>query len=169
MPRLFFALWPDSSTREQILEYAKACQWNKAKSVDAQKLHVTVKYLGEVDQMRLPDLFNTEVDGIRPFELTLTHAAHWANGVVALLAESTQLHALHEHLDRAVQRLGLPGESRTFKPHVTLARTKERLNLPPVIPIPWKVNAVCLVESKPSIPKAAYQVLKSIPLTYVPA
>ena len=62
-----------------------------------------------------------------PFELSFSRPALWRGGLSLAIPETVPpaLTALHARLAEALQTLALPVERRPFKPHLTLARTKE--------------------------------------------
>ncbi|MCJ8191791.1 RNA 2',3'-cyclic phosphodiesterase [Sphingomicrobium aestuariivivum] len=92
-----------------------------------EQLHCTVRFIGEVERpvaadvvealgdLRAPPL-EVRVDGVGIFDHR-RRGALWAR-----LVPKAPLDALHEKVDRAVQRCGLPPERRAYLPHVTLAR-----------------------------------------------
>jgi len=63
--------------------------------------------------------------------------------------------------------LGFTADSRSFRPHVTLARRASHSRLPQPAAIAWHVNAFCLVESAPS-PVGRYRILQTYGARQVP-
>lgn len=103
--------------------------------VRAENLHLTVRFLGEVGPAALERVreavavaatavapFPVEVGGLGGFPSGRPPRVVWA-GVVA---GREGLVALHAALDAALVARGVPGESRAFHPHVTLARARDR-------------------------------------------
>lgn len=92
------------------------------------KLHVTMRFVGEVDggtKRRLEDA----LDSVRhpPFSLAVAGVGVFPPGgkpriLWAGLDDPAPVLELHGRIERAVQRVGLPPEGRKFTPHVTLAR-----------------------------------------------
>jgi RNA 2',3'-cyclic 3'-phosphodiesterase len=99
-------------------------------------LHVTTRFIGEWPAERLPDL-RAALAGLPshpPIPIHIRKLGFFPNphsprtfwaGVEA----SPDLAALASEIDRALDPLGLPPESRPFSPHLTLARIKEPLPL----------------------------------------
>jgi 2'-5' RNA ligase len=99
-----------------------------ARWLPVDNLHLTVRFIGEVDGGVAEDVADAMLDLIvPPFEIELAGVGQFDNrgqprvlwvGVVpqALLTR------LHGKIDIALQRLGLPPDRRKFHPHVTLAR-----------------------------------------------
>ncbi len=99
-----------------------------ARSVDAQQLHITMNFLGYLNQNRLEHAadvirgyrhgrFDISVEGGGTFESRGRGVAFVGirNGAAELLDIHTQLKSLFE-------RAGIPQEDRAFTPHITFAR-----------------------------------------------
>jgi 2'-5' RNA ligase len=149
--RLFLALWPDPDLRQLLKERRDAWAWPKsAAPVHADKLHVTLHFLGGVPGERLPDLLEGFALPFAPFRLELNRAALWHNGIAVLEPERAppELLALHARLAAALVALGLQPEARAYRPHVTMARRASGATLPPdAAPVSWDVRGYSLVES----------------------
>lgn len=98
--------------------------------VPEDNLHLTLRFIGEVDHGQAEDVVEA-LERVRaaPFAITLYGLGTFGSGAKLRslwvgLAPSPPLQALHEKVERAVQRAGLPPEGRRFTPHVTLARIK---------------------------------------------
>ena len=150
--RLFIALWPDAAVREALREWRDAFAWPKSASpARTEQLHVTLHFLGNFPQVRLPELVAGIGVRFAPFELDFGHPELWHGGI-AVLAPNTvpePLLALHGALGAALERLGLPLEARPYRPHVTLARRAGPV-LAPIQgpPISWQVDRYALMQSK---------------------
>lgn len=103
--------------------------------VRAENLHLTLRFLGEVGPETLGRVreavevaatarapFPVEVEGLGGFPSGRPPRVVWAG--VGLGAEG--LVGLHAALEAALAVRGIPGESRAFHPHVTLARARDR-------------------------------------------
>jgi 2'-5' RNA ligase len=107
-------------------------------------IHLTVKFLGDVDPAMMPAL-NQSLGGVcaaaAPFELRLAGAGAFPNtrrpnviwvGIDGAVAQATEL---ADKIDQACHALGFSLEERPFSPHLTLGRVKreaspdERLGL----------------------------------------
>lgn len=100
--------------------------------VGADNLHITLKFLGGVEDTRLPDVadavgaavdvraFDVEVRGLGAFPTPIRPRVIWAGA-----ADGPGFAELAADVDRALVVLGFPPEERGFTPHVTLGRVRE--------------------------------------------
>ena len=150
--RLFLALWPDPAVRHLLAQWRDAWQWPKgAVPVAADKLHVTLHFLGGLPGERLPEFLDGFEAPFEPFRLALPAPAVWHNGIAVLEPAQAppELLALHARLAQALVALGLHPESRPYRPHVTMARRAAGAALPAGLPpVSWEVRGYALVESK---------------------
>ncbi len=103
--------------------------------VDPALMHVTLRFLGDVDAERVPDLEAALRRRVPPVEVALTLGAPATFGpparmAVALLrveGDLRGLRALAGRVDAAVKEaLGVPPEEWPLNPHVTLGRLNRR-------------------------------------------
>ena len=160
--RLFIALWPDALTRAAIADWQQAWIWpERAAPVRAERLHLTLHFLGDVPAAQLAALSAGLPVASESFELALGRAEVWPNGVAVLRPAQTPpaLLELHARMAAALVKLELPVESRPFRAHVTLARRAWKAKPPDQhAAITWRVDDGCvLVRSLPG--GAGYEVL----------
>ena len=101
--------------------------------VPADKIHLTLKFLGDVASDMLPplaDLLQREAARHPGFELVIGGLGVFPNPrrprVIWVGCDGgAGLGSLQKALDQATQRLGYPGEDRPFSPHLTLGRVSE--------------------------------------------
>lgn len=124
--RLFVALGLPDEIRDSLSELEAPLPG--ARWVPAENLHLTLRFIGEVDGGQAQDIDAAlmGVDG-RSFELRLAGLGHFGEGaktrsLYAAVAPTEPLSRLQQKVDQALQRVGLAPEGRKFKPHVTLAR-----------------------------------------------
>lgn len=100
---------------------------------DPGSVHVTLKFLGEVDEGRLSELVSTietavEESGVEPFEaefggLGVFPSLEYISVVWFGVREgSEEMTCLHEAIERRTVDLGFDPEDHEFTPHATLAR-----------------------------------------------
>ena len=101
--------------------------------VRADNLHLTLRFLGEVEPVvleRVREAVTIAAAAVAPFTVMLGGLGGFPSGraprvVWAGVAGGAELGALHAALEAALVARGIPGESRAFHPHVTLARARE--------------------------------------------
>jgi 2'-5' RNA ligase len=107
---------------------ARVVRW-----VDPENIHLTVKFLGEVDSSMMTALEGAVKDacsGTVPFALKLAGAGAFPNSQrpnviwVGLAGAVDQVSTLAKKIDDACAALGFPREERAFSPHLTLGRVK---------------------------------------------
>lgn len=124
MLRLFvgIALPPESKLAlSQLAIGLPGARW-----VDPGNYHLTLRFVGEVDEGMASDL-DAHLAGIRArrFALTLAGIGSFnARNLFAGVERNADLVHLQDKVESAVARSGIEPESRRFAPHVTLARLK---------------------------------------------
>ena len=130
MHRLFVALRPPPPIRARLtadMEGVIDARWQ-----DDEQLHITLRFIGEVDGRVAEDVAaalgavhapvpEVRVSGVGSFGSRGRVNALWAG-----LAPHEPLAALHRKVDQALVRAGLEPERRAYLPHITLARLATR-------------------------------------------
>jgi 2'-5' RNA ligase len=100
---------------------------------DPEQTHVTLKFLGDTDENKLPEL-TTELgraiddSGVEPFEMTVgglgvfPHLEYISVVWVGVQEGGDALTSLHEHIEDRTTALGYDREDHEFTPHATIAR-----------------------------------------------
>lgn len=128
MHRLFVAVRPPPEIRAWLLDLmggVAGIRW----ATEAQ-LHITLRYIGEVDRRRAEDVASA-LEAVRhpPLELRLTGVGAFERRgqptvIWAGVAPKQHIEGLHRKVDQACVQAGLDPERRAYHPHVTLARPK---------------------------------------------
>lgn len=144
---------------------------------DDEQLHITLRYIGEVDR-RLADDVDAALGTVRApaIDLALNGVGWFDHGprgaLFARVAPVEPLAALHKKIDRALIRAGVEPERRAFLPHITLARRRPGA----VDPAGWlerraalatptePVAAMILYQSHLSRHGSTYEAVASYPL-----
>ena len=166
--RLFFALWPDETVRQQIqaLPFPRL----KQRTTPPENWHLTLVFLGPTTCVQ-QRAFEAAAERIRaaPFDLALDITGMFARARVAWLGCShphpalVQLQAdLEEGLRAACpDHPAFSGRPRPYCPHVTLYRKVAEPLVPRKTgPVRWTVNRFNLVESRPA-QQPVYRTLRS--------
>jgi len=129
MHRLFVAIRPPEPIRDLLIDAmddSADFRWQ-----DDEQLHITLRFVGEVDRPLADDLaaalgriqsprFELRVGGVGRFEQR-SSGALWAG-----VEPKEPLAALAAKVERVCQQVGLEPERRAFHPHITLARWRGR-------------------------------------------
>jgi len=151
-----------------------------AKWVERENLHLTLTFIGEVNEADAEDLdealeairaprFSLKLQGTGSFDTRGNPATLWAG-----VADSPALHHLKDKIDRRLQQYAIPFEKRKYAPHVTLARLKnpdpakiagfmQQHNL--FSTEEFEISEFTLFHSHLTKHGAAYEALKEYPLT----
>jgi len=129
MPRLFVAVdIPDSLC---TLLHAMGRGIPGARPVGAEQIHLTMRFIGEVDGGMARDIKDalSEIQ-TPPFSLAIRGVGHFpprrAPRVLwAGLVPSEELLLLRNRIERRLVACGLEPEQRKFSPHITIARLKD--------------------------------------------
>ena len=139
--RTFVAIELDPGVREAVVEVQTTLKRDlgrlpgaRPQWVRPESLHLTLKFLGEIEEDRLPDVvvalriaakrrgdFSIGVRGIGVFPDARAPKVVWAG----LCGDVAALTALAVAVEEALIPAGFPPEGRPFKPHLTIARIKD--------------------------------------------
>ena len=125
MHRLFVAIRPPEPIRAKLIEAmhgVRGARWQ-----DEDQLHLTVRFIGEVDRHRANDVasalgsvrhavFSVSLNGIGQVERR-GKGALWAG-----VSPHDDLQSLHKKVDQVCRRVGIAPDTRAYHPHITLAR-----------------------------------------------
>ena len=177
--------WRDAATAQQLALFDALPEdaQDAIRIVKTELMHVTLRFLGEVDEGAV-DPLQAALDAVEAPEIPLTldragtfgqPAPIWAV-YLGIAGDLDALGALAARVDGAVGLLGLPPEARPFSAHLTLARVQRRasaearraiadvvrdLDAPP--PLPYVVRGIVLVRSYLEDPTPRYEVLSRHP------
>ncbi|MGH6615047.1 RNA 2',3'-cyclic phosphodiesterase [Sphingomonas sp.] len=126
MHRLFVALRPPLAIRDtlaDIMDGVPEARWQ-----DDEQLHLTLRYIGEVDRRTAEDVadalsrihapaIEAQLAGVGQFDRKGRTHTLWAG-----VTPADPLAALHRKIDQALIRFGFTAEERAYLPHITLAR-----------------------------------------------
>ncbi|TAN27163.1 MAG: RNA 2',3'-cyclic phosphodiesterase [Castellaniella sp.] len=155
--RLFFALWPDEDVVRELTQWARqAHDLCGGCMMHPDTLHLTLAFLGSVDDDRVPGL------------QALLRSRRWIGGPLTLdcygrfrgprivWAGSSEfvpwLDRMHAALWRALSRLGFEASAEPFRPHLSLLRRADPQDLsvlPTPRPVVWAARRLVLVASTP--------------------
>jgi 2'-5' RNA ligase len=139
--RTFVAIELDPEVRQAVVDVQTTLKRDlgslpgaRPQWVRPESLHLTLKFLGEIEEDSLPDVlvalrvaakrrsgFSLGVRGIGVFPDARAPKVVWAG----LVGDLDALTALALAVEEALIPAGIPPEGRPFKPHLTLARIKD--------------------------------------------
>ena len=127
MPRLFTALEIPHSVAQSLSLLRGGLPG--ARWIDAENYHVTLRFIGDVDERFARDAaYALAAVRRRPFRVTLDQLGSFGGdkprAVVVKARSEPPLIELQAEQERLMRRLGASPESRKFVPHVTLARLR---------------------------------------------
>ncbi|WP_165794925.1 RNA 2',3'-cyclic phosphodiesterase [Solimicrobium silvestre] len=163
--RLFLALWPETTIQNKLKCWSDDCSWpSSASLMRPESLHLTLHFIGNVPNSRLPELVQGLKVSFHPFDLSFGRPEMWAHGVAVLKPDSVpdNLLELHASLEPVLRRLTLPIETRPFLPHITFARHAADALLPALEQeqrIHWHVDGYALIKSQ-QIPEGRYTLVQ---------
>jgi 2'-5' RNA ligase len=144
----------------------------------AENLHLTLRFIGEVDEAVANDIDDMLSSLHAPaFELTLKGAGEFGgrdpHALWVGVSPNEALMRLAAKIESALQRMGLEAETRKYSPHVTLARLRDA----PIAKVraflaahaafdsgPFAVRAFALFSSYPSSNGSLYRMERSYAL-----
>jgi 2'-5' RNA ligase len=119
--------------RDLQLRFKRAPAASFVRWVAPESIHLTLKFLGDVDANAMPALSNAVAAtcvGIEPFELSIAGAGAFPNTRhpnvvwVGLGGQVERAALLARRIEDACAALGMPRDDRPFSPHLTLGRVK---------------------------------------------
>jgi len=128
MPRLFIAVDLPETIKENLESMSFGIPG--AKWVSPEQLHLTVRFVGEVDGAMFRDIKNVlDEVSMASFSLQLKGVGYFpprgAPRVLWIgLEKSGPLQLLRKKIDSALLRIRVEPEGRKFAPHITLARLR---------------------------------------------
>ena len=152
-------------------------KWVKPKSI-----HITLKFLGNVEEARLPkikEIVENVAKNIQPFTVSIEGTGTFPNDRrprvlwVGIRKGSETLTRLAEELDSRLSVLGFEREKRSYSPHLTLGRVRSSKNIDTLMDMmhsmPFQAGdflneAILLMKSDLRPDGAVYTVLEKIKL-----
>jgi len=125
-------------TREIYSLYNKFKNLKNAKFVNKENLHITLKFLGEVDEEKIPLIKNAIDSSVSNFEKFFIST----NKISGFPAEkrakviwfnvdknSDKIERIFNSLEINLEKIEFEKEEKKFVPHITIARVKEGANI----------------------------------------
>jgi 2'-5' RNA ligase len=139
--RVFFGISLPSQARRRLEEYTTKIRARlpRMKWVEAQNLHVTLRFMGEVADEQIPSIASAAREAsltISAFDILLGRLGAFPDSRRArvlwwgLEEGARQCQALFSSLEAKLIVSGFPREPKRYHPHLTLARLRDPQSLP---------------------------------------
>jgi len=124
---VFFALWPDNRQRERMRDFiSPVVRQVEGRATDRREWHITLSYLGEIDEKLIPELIESEKNiQFEPLRIRLDRMEYWPRPKIAAMVPprvTPDLAALVEDLSGLTLAAGVLPAQRVSRPHVTVVR-----------------------------------------------
>jgi len=183
--RAFVALPLPESVRNQIRSAQEALKNYRLniRWVRPENIHLTLRFLGDVnpaDVERLHKALEQATADREPLELVAKGFGVFPNirkprvNWMGVGGDTGKLFELQRRVEEELARVGFPPESRRFKAHLTMGRSKGRIQGTQLVKafeeledfaLPFTAGSVILYQSRLSPRGARYTRLKEIPLS----
>jgi RNA 2',3'-cyclic 3'-phosphodiesterase len=170
MKRIFVAVDISVEARNKVADYIETLRnefpkvwvgWDKA-----EKLHLTLKFLGDSDEKQVADLQNI-LNGISTnitnFKLQISNTGVFPDAKnprilwIDVFDEQGNLAKINSLLENECERIGFARESRKYVPHLTIGRIREPNNAKELVqkhlqnrfePVEFEISEIVIYESQ---------------------
>jgi 2'-5' RNA ligase len=155
--------------------------------VKPENTHLTLKFLGGVEETRVPIVKRAIQEGLRgeaPLVLSLAGLGVFPNPRsprviwVGVEGDTERMEKLQKRLEQALEEVGFPREARSFSPHMTLGRMRSRQGAAGLMELVGRLGeyragsiqaeSIELMRSQLHPAGAIYTILESFPLSAPP-
>ena len=134
MKRLFLALKikPSEKFLELYYKLKRSLKEDKIKWVDHGNIHLTLKFFGETEEDRIPeikDAIENALPDVNSFDLYMEKCGIFGSSYKPRVIwfgfrESDELLSLYHYLKAALEAIGFEYDRQNFVPHLTIGRIK---------------------------------------------
>ena len=178
MARIFLALTPNKDLNDQIIELKKELKNTVLSEADInwQKNsdhHLTINFVGAMEPEQIEEMYVgiEQINFMSHLQIDLSAVSFFPNEesqlLVALARPTNQLQKIFERVDEVVTRIGCGSSLKTYRPHITLGRFKDK-SRPQYsfeefseINISSRINMLDVYESEFDQGRTNYSLLKS--------
>lgn len=178
MARIFLALTPNKDLNDQIIELKKELKNTVLSEADInwQKNsdhHLTINFVGAMEPEQIEEMYVgiEQINFMSHLKIDLSAVSFFPNEesqlLVALARPTNQLQKIFERVDEVVTRIGFGSSLKTYRPHITLGRFKDK-SRPQYsfeefseINISSRINMLDVYESEFDQGRTNYSLLKS--------
>jgi 2'-5' RNA ligase len=139
---------------DSIKDRAGGVKWESS-----QKLHITLKFLGDIDEEKLSevkDIVSSSILGRSKIKLTLSNFGGFPSLSRPRIlhvgfGESRAIIDLQSNIDSQLSEVGFEKDEREFIPHVTIGRVKSKFKINPPLPMieekTFSIENIAVVQS----------------------
>ena len=178
MARIFLALTPNKDLNDQIIELKKELKNTVLSEADInwQKNsdhHLTINFVGAMEPEQKEEMYVgiEQINFMSHLQIDLSAVSFFPNEesqlLVALARPTNQLQKIFERVDEVVTRIGFGSSLKTYRPHITLGRFKDKSRPQYTfeefseINISSRINMLDVYESEFDQGRTNYSLLKS--------
>ncbi|MCX5702566.1 MAG: RNA 2',3'-cyclic phosphodiesterase [Candidatus Omnitrophica bacterium] len=187
--RAFIAIELSQEIKDSLSQLQERLKSSQAdvKWVSPQNIHLTLKFLGEVDESKLEKIgeiletlkadktpFYMRLSSVGAFPKTNYPRVIWAG----IDKGDTETKEIAKFLEEKIAKLGIPAEDRPFSSHITIGRVKSGLNREGLVKklnesvnhfakanLEFQVEKITLFKSTLTPKGPVYEILKEVSLT----
>ena len=137
MARIFLELTPDKDFNNQIIELKKDLKNNVLSNADISwqrnnDHHLTLNFVGSMEPEQIEEMYKglTEINFMSHLQVDISHVNFFPNEdsqlLVAIVKPTNQILKVFGMIDEVVTRIGFGSSLKTYKPHITLGRFKDK-------------------------------------------
>jgi 2'-5' RNA ligase len=159
--RIFIAALIPPEIKLAMKNYVESIKphWEGIRWESHEKFHLTLKFLGEVDDSKLSEIEKTlrlGVHGVSPFGMAITGFGGFPSlkrprVLFVDLSDNDELLKFQLELEERLEDIGFARENRKFKSHITVGRMKGRPSVqgsfPSPDPISFKISEIAIMRS----------------------
>ena len=178
MARIFLALTPNKDLNDQIIELKKELKNTVLSEADInwQKNsdhHLTINFVGAMEPEQIEEMYVgiEQINFMSHLQIDISAVSFFPNEesqlLVALARPTNQLQKIFERVDEVVTRIGFGSSLKTYRPHITLGRFKDKTRPQysfeefSEINISSRINMLDVYESEFDQGRTNYSLLKS--------
>ena len=178
MASIFLALTPNKELNDHIIQLKKELKNSLLSDADIawQKNsdhHLTLNFVGSMEPEQIEEMYAgiSQINFMSHLQVDIASINFFPNEdsqlLVAMVKPTNQLLKIYERIDEVVTRIGFGSSLKTYKPHITLGRFKDKNRTQfsfedfNEIKISSRVNALDVYESDFDKGRSVYNLLKS--------
>jgi 2'-5' RNA ligase len=175
--RLFLAITPSKEVRDHLFSLQKGVKDAKVAWVAKKNIHLTLKFLGDVDKTKLPQIKKKIQIKHKKIKATLGQLGFFPNKsnprvIWVNIEPEKDILNLQQKIDETLLTM-FPGEQK-FKSHITIGRIKtikrkkeflQTITTKEIQPISFMIDSIQLIKSELTRSGPRYEVIANVSLS----